>query len=52
MILDEDQQADIEEYFSECEEDDIEGAIQELGGDYDEESIRLMRVKFISDKGN
>lgn len=52
MILDEDQQADIDEYFSECEEDDIEGAIQELGGDYDEESIRLMRVKFISDKGN
>lgn len=52
MILDEDQQADIEEYFSECDEDDIEGAIQELGGDYDEESIRLMRVKFISDKGN
>lgn len=51
-ILDEDQQEDIEGYFSECDEDDLEAAIQELGCDYDEESIRLMRVKFISDNGN
>lgn len=51
-ILDEDQQEDMEGYFAECEEDDLEAAIQELGCDYDEESIRLMRVKFISDKGN
>lgn len=51
-ILDEDQQEDIESYFEECEEDDLEEAIQELGCDYDEESIRLMRVKFISDRGN
>ena len=51
-ILDEDQQEDIEGYLAECEEDDLEAAIQELGCDYDEESIRLMRVKFISDKGN
>lgn len=51
-ILDEDQQEDIMDYLEECEEDDLEEAIQELGCDYDEESIRLMRVKFISDKGN
>ena len=36
----------------ELEEDDIELAIQELGADYDEETIRLARVKFISDMGN
>ena len=35
---------DIEDYF--------EAAIQELGGDYDEEDIRLVRVKFISERGN
>lgn len=51
-ILDDDQQADIEDYFDECQEDDLEAAIQELGSDYDEETIRLMRVKYISDKGN
>lgn len=51
-ILDDDQQEDIEDYFDECQEDDLEAAIQELGSDYDEETIRLMRVKYISDKGN
>ena len=51
-ILDEDQQEDLQSYFMELEEDDIELAIQELGADYDEETIRLARVKFISDMGN
>ncbi|MDE6338366.1 MAG: hypothetical protein K2K97_01090, partial [Muribaculaceae bacterium] len=51
-ILDEDQEEDIFSYFREEEEDDIEHAIQELGDEYDEESIRLVRIKFISEMGN
>ena len=51
-VMDEDMMLDIEDYFEECMVDDIEAAIQELGGDYDEEDIRLVRVKFISERGN
>lgn len=51
-IMDEDQEEDIFEYFREEEDDNIETAIQELGDDYDEESIRLVRIKFISEMGN
>ena len=29
-------------------EDDLEAAIQELGEEYTEEEIRLMRVKFLA----
>ncbi|MDE7437836.1 MAG: DNA helicase RecQ [Muribaculaceae bacterium] len=51
-ILDEDQEEDIIDYLREQEDDDIETAIQDLGDEYDEESIRLVRVKFISEMGN
>ncbi len=51
-ILDDEQIEDIEGYFRECEEDNLEKAIQELGCDYDEDDIRLVRVKFMSDVGN
>lgn len=51
-ILDDDQVEDIMEYFRESEEDDLESAIQELGDEYDENNIRLVRVKFISEMGN
>lgn len=51
-VLDDEQLEDMEEYFRECEEDDLEKAIQDLGCDYDEEDIRLVRVKFLSDVGN
>ena len=51
-ILDEDQEEDIFTYFKEEEEDSLEMAIQELGDEYDEESIRLVRIKFISEMGN
>ena len=40
------------DYFRESEDGDIEDAIQELGSEYDEDEIRLARVKFISDFGN
>lgn len=51
-IMDEDHQEDIFEYFKESESDDIEEAINELGRDYTEEEIRLVRIKFISKLGN
>ena len=51
-ILDEEQEQDIIDYFKECEEDDLEAAIQELGDEYDEDNIRLVRVKFLSEMGN
>ena len=51
-ILDEEQEQDIIDYFRESEEDDLESAIQELGDEYEEDKIRLVRVKFISEMGN
>ena len=51
-MLDEDQQEDIFEYFMEAESDKIQLALDEFDGDFDEEELRLMRVKFISDVGN
>jgi ATP-dependent DNA helicase RecQ len=50
--MDEDHQADIFEYFKESESDDLEAAIKELGSDYTEEEIRLVRIKFLSEMGN
>lgn len=51
-ILDEEQLEDMIDYFKSCTEDNPEKAIKELGSDYDEDDIRLVRVKFISDMGN
>ncbi len=51
-MLDEDQQEDIFEYFMEADSDKIQLALDEFDGDYDEDELRLMRVKFISDVGN
>lgn len=51
-ILDEDQQAELKEYFMEAETDSIETAVKEFNGDYEEEDIRIYRLKFISEIGN
>lgn len=51
-IMDEDHQEDIFEYFRESESDSLEEAINELGSEYTEEEIRLVRIKFISEMGN
>ncbi|MDH7446913.1 RecQ family ATP-dependent DNA helicase [Aquimarina sp. 2201CG14-23] len=51
-ILDEDQQEEIHEYFIEAENDKIDTAIEEFDGDYDDEELRLYRIKFISDVAN
>ncbi|TMM31323.1 RecQ family ATP-dependent DNA helicase [Polaribacter aestuariivivens] len=51
-LLDEDQQEEIHEYFMEAESDSIQEALDEFDGDYDEEELRLMRIKFINEVGN
>ena len=51
-ILDEDEIEDIFSYFRETEHDDLEEALKELGDDYDEDDIRLVRIKFLSEMGN
>ena len=51
-ILDEEQQEEIFDYFMEAETDNIEVALEEFDGDYEEEELRLMRIKFISEVGN
>jgi len=51
--VDEYHQEEIYEYFLEAETDSVEMALEELGeGEYTEEEIRLMRIKFMSDYGN
>ena len=50
--MDEDHVDDIYEYFKESETDDLETAIEELGEDYSEDEIRLVRIKFISEMAN
>jgi ATP-dependent DNA helicase RecQ len=51
-ILDEDQQEELHEYFLEAETDKIEAALDEFDGDYDEDELRLYRIKFISEVAN
>ncbi|APQ19361.1 ATP-dependent DNA helicase RecQ [Maribacter hydrothermalis] len=51
-ILDEDQQEEIHEYFLEADTDDLENAMTEFDGDYEEEELRLYRLKFISEVAN
>ena len=50
--LDEDDQEDIYDYFLEAESDNIEAAYEEFEGDYEEEQLRLMRIKFMSEMAN
>ncbi|WP_111659131.1 DNA helicase RecQ [Olleya aquimaris] len=51
-ILDEDQQEELHDYFMESETDKIDIAIDEFDGDYDDEELRLYRIKFISEVAN
>jgi ATP-dependent DNA helicase RecQ len=52
-VIDEERQEDIYLYFrEEAETDSLEEAIKELGGEFEEEEIRLMRIKFLSELGN
>jgi ATP-dependent DNA helicase RecQ len=51
-LLDEDQQEEIHDYFMESESDKIDDAIEEFDGDYDDEELRLYRIKFMSEVAN
>ncbi|WP_294140607.1 DNA helicase RecQ [uncultured Sanguibacteroides sp.] len=51
-ILDEEQQQEIFDYFMEAKSDNIGDAYDEFDGDYAEEDLRLMRLKFHSKHGN
>ena len=51
-ILDEEQQEEIHDYFMESKTDKIDVAIDEFDGDYDDEELRLYRIKFISEVAN
>ncbi len=53
MVVDDDHQEDIFSYFrEEAQSDSLEDALEELGDDYEEEEIRLIRIKFLSELGN
>ncbi len=51
-ILDDDNQEEIYEYFSEAKTDSLQEAYDEFDGDYTEEELRLMRIKFMSEMAN
>jgi ATP-dependent DNA helicase RecQ len=50
--MDEDHIDDIYDYFLESETDDLKVAIKELGNEYEEDEVRLVRIKFLSEKAN
>ncbi|MDR1274644.1 MAG: DNA helicase RecQ [Odoribacteraceae bacterium] len=52
QLLDDEQQEEILAYFMEASSDNITEAYEEFGGDYTEEDLRLMRLKFHSKHGN
>lgn len=51
-ILDPEHQEEIYEYFNEAETDDLIAAYHEFDGDYSEEELRLMRIKYMSEMAN
>ena len=50
-IMDEDHMLDIYDYFKESTTDKIDDALDELGDEFTEEEVRLVRIKFISEIG-
>ena len=51
-VMDDEDLDEIYHYFKTSDTDSIDAAIDELGADYDEEMIRLVRIKFISEMAN
>lgn len=50
--MDEEQIDDIYEYFKEADTDSLKEAFKEFGGDYSDEDVRLIRLKYISENAN
>ena len=51
-ILDDEQQEELNEYFLESESEDIKFALEEFDKQYDEDELRIYRIKFINDVSN
>ena len=51
-IFDEEQQEELHEYFMEADSDKISIASKEFGGDYEDDELRIYRLKFISEVAN
>ncbi len=51
-LFDDDQQEELHEYFMEAENNDIQAAVDEFDGDYDEDDLRVYRIKFMSEVAN
>ena len=51
-LFDEEQMEELYDYFIESESDSIEQALDEFEGDYEEEELRLYRMKFMSEIAN
>ena len=51
-VMDEDHIDDIYDYFCESDTDKLSIAQKELGGEYSEDEIRLVRIKFLSEMAN
>jgi ATP-dependent DNA helicase RecQ len=51
-LFDEDQLEEVHDYFMEAESEDLKDAIEEFEEEYDEEELRLMRIKFMSEVAN
>lgn len=51
-VMDDDHIDDIYDYFNDSETDDLDTAMEELGDDYTEDEVRLVRIKFFSEMAN
>ena len=51
-VMDEDHVDDIYDYFMESDTDNLDDAMEELGEDYSEDEVRLVRIKFLSEMAN
>ena len=51
-VMDEDHVDDIYDYFMNADTGDLNTAIEELGADYNDDEIRLVRIKFLSEMAN
>ncbi|MES2388373.1 MAG: DNA helicase RecQ [Bacteroidota bacterium] len=52
QMMDEDRQDEVFDYFMSSETDNMQAAMKELGSDFSEEELRVMRIKFMSEVAN
>jgi ATP-dependent DNA helicase RecQ len=49
--MDEEDQEEVMDYFSETEDDDFDQVLDEFGSVYSDEELRLLKIKFLSEMG-